>query len=183
MIGARWLSRTTISALCLMLCVAVTGCGGSSKEGEKTPTGEPRDGGDLIVGVLKDPQSLNPFNATDQTSADVIGTIFDTLFVPGQEGGEAEPSLAAGITFSPDKLTATISLRSGVTFQDGSTFEAEDVVFSLQEAMKSPDFGSIFDFVKDIKSDGEDSVILSLKRPQTDLPEPAHAVCGFNCSG
>ncbi|MFP4330161.1 MAG: ABC transporter substrate-binding protein [Alkalispirochaetaceae bacterium] len=46
--------------------------------------------------------------------------------------GTLEPSLATGWQVSDDGLTYTFDLRSGVTFEDGSAFDAEDVVFTFE---------------------------------------------------
>jgi peptide/nickel transport system substrate-binding protein len=46
--------------------------------------------------------------------------------------GTLEPSLATGWEVSEDGLTYTFDLRSGVTFEDGSSFGAEDVVFTFE---------------------------------------------------
>lgn len=46
--------------------------------------------------------------------------------------GTLEPSLATGWEISDDGLTYTFTLRSGVTFEDGSSFDADDVVFTFE---------------------------------------------------
>ena len=46
--------------------------------------------------------------------------------------GTLEPSLATGWEVSNDGRTYTFDLRSGVTFEDGSSFGAEDVVFTFE---------------------------------------------------
>ena len=46
--------------------------------------------------------------------------------------GTLEPSLATDWEVSDDGLTYTFNLQSGVTFEDGSSFDAEDVVFTFE---------------------------------------------------
>ncbi|MFW5788636.1 MAG: ABC transporter substrate-binding protein [Spirochaetota bacterium] len=46
--------------------------------------------------------------------------------------GSLEPSLATDWEISDDGLTYTFALRSGVTFEDGSSFDADDVVFTFE---------------------------------------------------
>ena len=46
--------------------------------------------------------------------------------------GTLEPSLATDWEVSDDGLTYTFTLRSGVTFEDGTAFDAEDVVFTFE---------------------------------------------------
>jgi peptide/nickel transport system substrate-binding protein len=45
--------------------------------------------------------------------------------------GELAPSLATDWTVSDDGLTITLNLREGVTFEDGSTFDSGDVVYTF----------------------------------------------------
>ena len=42
------------------------------------------------------------------------------------------PALAESWSVTPDQLTWTFHLRKGVTFQDGSHFTADDVVYSYR---------------------------------------------------
>ncbi len=46
--------------------------------------------------------------------------------------GTLDPSLATGWDVSEDGLTYTFRLRSGVTFEDGSSFGSEDVVYTFE---------------------------------------------------
>src|SRR6056297_2134254 len=46
--------------------------------------------------------------------------------------GTLEPSLATDWEVSDDGLTYTFNLRSGVSFEDGSAFDADDVVFTFE---------------------------------------------------
>jgi peptide/nickel transport system substrate-binding protein len=46
--------------------------------------------------------------------------------------GTLEPSLATGWEVSDDGLTYTFTLEEGVSFEDGSTFDATDVVFTFE---------------------------------------------------
>lgn len=50
--------------------------------------------------------------------------------------GNLEPQLATDWSVSEDGLTYTINLREGVTFQDGSAFDAADVVFTFDRLVE-----------------------------------------------
>ena len=52
--------------------------------------------------------------------------IYGQLFELGANG-KIVPDLATGYTFSPDGKTLTINLRQGVTFTDGTPFNAQAV--------------------------------------------------------
>ena len=53
--------KRMISAFLVIMLVAgcLMGCGGSEKK-EETGSGEPKNGGTLVVGISQDPQSFNP---------------------------------------------------------------------------------------------------------------------------
>ncbi|MEM6282961.1 MAG: ABC transporter substrate-binding protein [Chloroflexota bacterium] len=50
--------------------------------------------------------------------------------------GNLEPQLATDWTISEDGLTYTLTLREGVTFEDGSAFDAADVVFTFNRLVE-----------------------------------------------
>ena len=51
--------------------------------------------------------------------------------------------LAQSWTVSPDGLTYTFTLKSNIRWHDGVPFSADDVVFSLKTAMKSPQVNGV----------------------------------------
>lgn len=86
---------------------------------------------DVKVGLVLEPPSLDP---TAEAAAAVDEVVYANVF----EGltrfaadGSILPALAESWTISDDGLTYTFKLHDGVTFHDGSAFDAEDVKFSL----------------------------------------------------
>jgi peptide/nickel transport system substrate-binding protein/oligopeptide transport system substrate-binding protein len=81
-----------------------------------------------------DPRSLDPALSTDVPTGRAVGYLFDglTRFTPD---AKVEPALAARWDVTPDGLTYTFHLRSGVKFHDGSPFTARNVVSSWQRAL------------------------------------------------
>src|SRR5512141_3481768 len=68
-----------------------------------------------------DPRSLDPALSTDVPTGRAVAYMFDGLvrFTPD---AQVVPGLARDWTVSPDGLTYTFHLRSGVKFHDGRTF-------------------------------------------------------------
>jgi ABC-type transport system substrate-binding protein len=91
----------------------------------------PRQGGTLVFARSGDSVGLDPGRETDGESFYGSTQVFDTLveFVPGTT--EVQPALAESWTISADGLTFTFKLRSGVTFHDGTPFNAAAVKFSF----------------------------------------------------
>ena len=63
--------------------------------------------------------------------------VFDRL-VSVNGSGEYVMGLATDYTVSDDGLTYTFTIRDGVTWQDGTPFTADDVVFSLWGNIANP---------------------------------------------
>ncbi|MDQ3458460.1 MAG: glutathione ABC transporter substrate-binding protein [Deinococcota bacterium] len=85
----------------------------------------------LIVAQGTDAVTLDAANSTDSPSATVISHISETLFELTPEG-TIEPLLAESQEVSEDGRVWTLNLRQGVTFHDGTPFDAEAVVFNLE---------------------------------------------------
>ena len=93
-----------------------------------------------------DPPMMDPADAYDTSSGAVIENVYDTLYryEPGAGGApELVPRLATSYSLSDDGLTYTFTLRDGVYFSNGATFDAEDVRYSWCRALEygSPDSG------------------------------------------
>ena len=88
-------------------------------------------GGTLIFGRGGDSVGLDPALEEDGESFKVCDNIYDTLVDYKDGSTELEPSLATRWESSEDGLTWTFHLRQGVTFHDGTPFNAEAVLFSL----------------------------------------------------
>ena len=99
------------------------------------PAETPRRGGQLVATVRAEPRSFNRIAVRTQ-SADLLSALTQARLVRVNRATfELEPWLAERWDSSPDGLTHTLHLRTGVTWSDGTPFtSAEDVVFSLQAA-------------------------------------------------
>ena len=88
-------------------------------------------GGTFIFGRGGDSVGLDPALEEDGESFKVCDNIYDTLIHYKDGSTEIEPGLATSWESSEDGLTWTFHLRKGVTFHDGTPFNAEAVLFSL----------------------------------------------------
>lgn len=90
---------------------------------------------DIIVGMQLEPPVLDPTaGAAAPIDSVVYANIFEGL-TRFEESGAIVPSLAKSWTVSEDELTYDFELHEGVYFHDGTSFDAEDVVFSFERAM------------------------------------------------
>jgi len=86
---------------------------------------------ELRVGVALEPPLLDPTaGAAEAIDIVVYQNVFEGLTRIDQNG-DVQPGLAESWTISDGELTYTFKLHDGVTFHDGSTFDAEDVKFTF----------------------------------------------------
>lgn len=82
------------------------------------------------------PRYLDPARAYDANSLAIIMNVYETLIdYRGESTSEFVPELADSWAISPDGLTYTFHIRTGVTFHDGSPLNPVDVEYSFERAM------------------------------------------------
>jgi peptide/nickel transport system substrate-binding protein len=89
----------------------------------------------LVVGQIAEPQALDPHAVTAVNDFRILMNLYDGLvrYAPGTL--EVEPALATAWTVSEDGTTYTFTLRDGVSFHDGTPFDAEAVVFNFERML------------------------------------------------
>jgi len=90
---------------------------------------------DIVAGMRLEPPILDPTAGAAAAIDEVVyANLFEGLTRFGPDGAVL-PALAESWEVAPDGLSWVFNLRSDVTFQDGTPFTAEDVVFSFDRAM------------------------------------------------
>ncbi|MDC0184207.1 ABC transporter substrate-binding protein, partial [Candidatus Poseidoniales archaeon] len=88
---------------------------------------------EIVEMSIGDASTIDPHDAYDSASGDVIEQVYDTLYRYAGDGtGNAiiEARLATGYSVSDDGLTYTFTLRDDVYFSNGDKMDASDVVYS-----------------------------------------------------
>jgi peptide/nickel transport system substrate-binding protein len=85
----------------------------------------------LVYVLHSEPDSLDPHVTYRAYSHNVMMQIFDTLVWQAPDYSY-QPGLATSWEISPDGMTYTFHLRSGITFHDGTPFNAEAAHRSFQ---------------------------------------------------
>lgn len=111
----------------LAACASEPDEGGANADGNAGDGTEAagKEGGDLIIAVGADAISLDPHIANDVSSGNVNINIYETL-TKFNEDIELEPLLAESWEEIDDNVWE-FKLKEGITFQDGSEFNAEVV--------------------------------------------------------
>ncbi|MBI4943961.1 MAG: ABC transporter substrate-binding protein [Actinobacteria bacterium] len=130
--GTRWQHRTAVRALAVTAAagLALSACSGGRSTATGDATGGATDGASdatFIFAGSADPITLDGAYVSDGESLRAIQQIFEGLVTSKPGTTEVIPNLAESWTTSPDGKTWTFKLKSGVTFTDGTAFDAAAV--------------------------------------------------------
>ncbi len=127
--------RYTAMALALVLIVslAVTGCG---KPAAAPPPEQPKQPEEVTFAFAtsQEPSTLDPAAVYDGSDR-ITRLVYESLLQYKGSTGEVAPCLAESYEVSPDGKTYTFKLKKGVTFHDGTPFNAEAVKFSFNRML------------------------------------------------
>ncbi len=88
----------------------------------------------ITLGMELEPPHLDPTSGAAAAIDEVVyANVFEGL-TRIDRNGAVKPALAKSWDISADQTVYTFYLRQGVSFHDGSLFDADDVVFSLDRA-------------------------------------------------
>jgi len=123
---------------------------------------------DINVGLVLEPPNLDPTAGAAAAIDEVVyANVFEGLTRFDSNGGVI-PALAESWEISEDGLTYTFSLHDGVTFHDGTTFDAEDVKFSLDRARAEGSVNAqkaLFADIADVTVTDPTTVTITLSKP------------------
>ena len=121
----------------------------------------------LQLATSSNPARLNPLLATDSSSAEITGFIFNGLVKYDKDSKKIIGDLAESFSFK-NKTTLLFHLRHNVKWQDGAAFSAKDVLFTyktlISDKIASP-YSAGFRFVKDVKALDDYTVEVDYKEP------------------
>ena len=166
------------AAAAVALALTATACGGGSAGGsgavaaQTLPSsyGDPVDGGELKVGFIVGLSSADPIRGGSGGDHMMLYTMYDRL-VNFSDDMKAVPGLAKSFEYL-DPTTLELKLQEGVTFHDGTPFDAEAVKFNLDRSRTAPisnvkaELGS----VSSVDVIDQYTVQLKLTHPDSSLP-------------
>lgn len=127
---------------------------------------------DLNIGMVLEPPNLDPTAGAAAAIDEVTyANIFQGL-TRFDSNGAIIPDLAKSWDISKDGLTYTFHLHTGVKFQDGTPFSADDVKFSLDRA-RAPDSVNaqkpLFADIDTVTVTDPATVVVKLNKPDGDF--------------
>ena len=159
---------------CLTSIVLTAITAGASLLSAAGPAGAQKQGGTITVGQELDIPGFDPLKVGvyDTSAQSAAALVFDTL-TSLDDKGEPQPKLALSWTHSDDYKTWTFKLRPGVTFHDGTPFNAQAVKESF-DRWKDPANKCRCAFyisgVHDVQAPDELTLIFNLSDPTVTLP-------------
>lgn len=159
----------TLSTVAVLLLAACSG--GNSAEPGEDGSGSGGSGGSLVIDTAFSIETADPGNSYDPTGNMVAKALYETLVdFEGSDVSTPVPGLADWEQ-NDEATEFTFTLQEGRVFSDGSSVDADDVVFTLQRVQgmseAKPNFlltGVTVEKVDDM------TVRLTTETPQLQLP-------------
>lgn len=123
-------------------------------------------GGTFVLTNLSDPDPIDPALVSHTMSRTFVRNVYESLVYYRLGSTRIQPVLATAWKVSPNGLRYTFTLRRGVQFHDGSSFDSADVVATILRDLKltSGVGGSYLKDVRRVRAVGASQVEFTLKR-------------------
>ncbi len=175
---ATFLRGAAIGAVGLSPLLAAA-CGSGSSSSSSAPAtsaaGAPTKGGILNAGFVSGgtQETLNPLIGVTPIDQGRIQNLYDPLVIVNPDLSTS-PGLALSWTPNSDNTVWEVKLRPDVTWHNGKTFGADDVIYSIQQMAKTDGSSYATPFVatvnlKDLKKVNNLTVQIPLTAPDADL--------------
>lgn len=152
---SKLVKGAAIAAACALLVACAPGSSDSETPAKNTLT--------AVLG--NDPDTFNPALSSAVHNRSVGCLIYQGLVRVDKDYG-IHPLLASSWNVSPDGLTYTFELREDVTWTDGEVFDADDVVYSLNEVVPlSPSFAAAAQNIESVEAIDKGTVQVNLHTP------------------
>lgn len=143
----------------------------SNNNGSKDNATESEDASDvsreLVIGYETDISSYDPTQSSVGNDLSLLWPVFDTLITFNAEL-EPQPGLAESWELEDDQ-TLILNLREGVTFHDGTAFDAEAVKFNIERVNSEESKVSDLQSVESVEVIDESTVKLHLNKPDASV--------------
>ena len=142
-------------------------------------TGKPKLGGTAVIGTTADIDGFFPAaNHWDNNGYLYANTIYDPLMAIAADGS-IQPYLAESMTPDATYTHWTLTLRSGITFSDGSPLTAQVVVNNFDALRASALTGTALNAVTGAQATGPLTVVYTCSAPYVALPAALTTQVGY----
>lgn len=149
-----------VSMVITVLLGSLAGCGGDSQTDSNAGDTAQKDS--IVVGIDADATSMDPLRISDTVSMSILSNVYETLVRMTPES-EIIPGAAETWDISEDGTEYIFHLREGMSFHNGDPVTANDVKYSLDQAVESSYSGPYLGFVESTEVIDESKVKVKLK--------------------
>ncbi len=131
------------------------------------PSPSPSTPKQLVIGVTDKISDLDPSNAYDFYTWEVLNNIMNGLVTYKPGTTEIQPAIAASWDVNTNATVWTFHLRHDVKYPNGTVLKAQDVVWSIERVMRIKGDPSwlVTSFVKTVTAPDDFTVVFHLKHP------------------
>jgi peptide/nickel transport system substrate-binding protein len=150
--------------------LAVSGTALALASAPALAAGQAKRSGEIAAGLSERMLTLDPANHYSISTTSVLRHLFDPL-IDVTNDSKFVPALAE--TWRPvNNTTWRFTLRKGVTFHDGTPFNADSVVFTLKRVQSNSKLikSFVYQDLESVEKDGDYAVTVTSKRPFGSLP-------------
>lgn len=172
--------KASVVVLCLLASILMSvliGCNSESATSgnqaqPQQKEAEPKTGGTITIGYAAEPETLDVLQTGSSAVDEISGFMGGSLLYSDPATREVKPYLAESYKISEDGKTWTFTIRSGVSFHDGTPLTAKTIKETYDRIL-APDSHAggraMIDAVKSVKAPDDRTLILELKEPSAPL--------------
>ena len=180
--------RLGLVAVAVGLLLALVACSSSSGSGEPGTTGPqpsgpastgPRDGGTLTIAVASEPASWSPAGgAWDSSQLQAARAVYDRLLTRDADDVAAS-ELATAVQPNATFTQWTITLRSGITFHDGTPLDAAAVAANLEAQRVGPNAAALLAPIASVQAADATTVVVTTTTPWSTFAQVLTTQVGY----
>ncbi|MFF3258064.1 ABC transporter substrate-binding protein [Streptomyces sp. NPDC002932] len=157
----RWKSLATL-AVTVALTATACSSGGTDAGGGSNPTGGAAHAPLLRLGVAGAPTTMAASGSSIGQFSPFYQAVYDSL-IRAKPDGTLAPMLAESWTYDDARTRLTLKLRKGVTFTDGTAFNAAAAKANLERFTKDNPERQLLAAVKTLTAPDEATLVIGLK--------------------
>ena len=169
-------------ALALTTVAAGAATGSARPAGAASTSSPPSSSSTLRVEAETSFSTFNPFLAFFNADLEVLGDIYPTLTMIN-ENGQPAPYLATSWSLSPDNLTWTFKIRSGLKWTDGVPITARDAAWTfnliMHNSVAATANGALVGNFARVTAPNATTLVITTKKPEANMLYVSNPISGI----
>jgi peptide/nickel transport system substrate-binding protein len=180
--GSPWRATTLVAGALALATMAAGAAAGSATPAAAAASSRHSSSSTLRVEADTSFSTLNPFLAYFNADLYVIGSIYPTLAMINQNGQPA-PYLATSWSVSPNKLTWTFKIRSGLKWTDGIPITARDAAWTfnliMHNSVAATANGALVSNFASVIAPNATMLVITTKKPEANMLYVSNPITGI----